>query len=294
MSGADGSAEGLAEVAAAAGRGLLYGTSSWSEAAWDGVFYPKGTKAADRLAWYATRFPTVEADVTYYRVPSRAMVAAWRDRTPERFVVSAKFPRSIVHGGDGATPDPARLLLPEAVGAETARFLEAMGELGGKCGPLVLQFPYFNRRAFAGPQPFLERLERYLSGLPREFRYGVEVRNRTWLAAPLLELLRAHGVALVLADLPYLPHPEEWSVDPWTADFGYVRLIGDRRATEATGEAFDHVQLDRRPQLVRWSRTIRRLLGQVPTAFVYANNHFAGYAPATVAELAGLVAGSAE
>ena len=105
---------------------LLYGTSSWSEKSWVGSFYPDGTKPAEFLAHYATQFRTVEADNTYYRVPSERMVEGWAARTPAGFELAAKFPRSIVHGGDGPRPDPDVVLVPERVGEETERFLGAM------------------------------------------------------------------------------------------------------------------------------------------------------------------------
>src|SRR5688572_13274906 len=137
---------------------FLYGTSSWSEKSWAGTFYPAGLPVAQQLSHYASQFATVEADVTYYRVPDARLVSGWRDRTPDGFVLAAKFPRSIVHGGEQAAPDPERILRHEHVAGDLARFLSAMSLLGSKCGPLVLQFPYFNQRAFASAEPFLERL----------------------------------------------------------------------------------------------------------------------------------------
>ena len=68
---------------------LLCGTSSWSERTWEGVFYPTGTPPAQYLTFYATCFPTVEVDSTYYRVPSRKLVAGWAAKTPAGFVLAA-------------------------------------------------------------------------------------------------------------------------------------------------------------------------------------------------------------
>ncbi len=273
---------------------LHMGTSSWSEASWVGSFYPAGTAARDQLGLYAQQFATVEADVTYYRVPSRAMVRQWRERTSASFVMSAKFPRSIVHAGSGATPDGARVLCWEHVGADTEKFLEAMGELGGKLGPLVLQFPYFNRKAFRGASEFRDRLATYLERLPKG-RYAVELRNKDWIEPSILALLAAHGAALVLVDLAYLPHPADWHAlapggDLVTADFVYARLIGDRAKIDALTERFDRVVLDQSARLARWAALLRELAARVRDVFVYANNHYAGHAPATVRELEALYA----
>ena len=273
---------------------LLYGTSSWSEKSWVGPFYPEGTRPADFLAHYATQFRTVEADNTYYRVPSERMVEGWATKTPDGFELAAKFPRSIVHGGDGPRPDPDVVLVPERVGEETERFLNVMELMGEKCGPLVLQFPYFNKGAFAGPEPFLERLQAYLANLPRTFRYGVEVRNRWWIKTPLLDILRRHNVALVLAELHYMPHPADLAqkLDLVTADFAYARLIGDRKAVEERTDTFDRIVIDRGESLERWAGLMRSLVEQLPRAYVYANNHYAGHGPATIRELIQRVGGS--
>ena len=70
---------------------IRWGTSSWSEKTWVGSFYPKGTPPGDFLSIYADTFDTVEADVTYYRIPDVRMVAGWVRKTPAGFTLSAKF-----------------------------------------------------------------------------------------------------------------------------------------------------------------------------------------------------------
>lgn len=274
--------------------GMRLGTSSWSEKSWVGAFYPEGTQPADFLAYYATRFPAVEADVTYYRVPSVSMVRGWARKTPPDFKLSAKFPRSIVHCGEGPAPDATKLLVESHTARETAAFLHAMSALEGRCGPLVLQFPYLNREAFAGLGPFLERLNGFLGRLPQDFRYAVEVRNKAWLVPALTEVLAAHRVALVLVDLLYMPHPADVAerLPVVTTDFIYARLIGDRKKIDKlSGKRFDKLVFDQRPRLERWAELLREVSADVPDSFVFANNHYAGHGPATVAELAALVRG---
>ncbi len=263
---------------------LHYGTSSWSEKSWIGVFYPEGIAPAEMLTHYAGRFGTVEADVTYYRIPSRGMVQNWYARTPDDFILSAKFPRSIVHGGEDRLPDPARLLDTEVIGEERDFFLEAMAHLGKKCGPLILQFPYFNKKVFTSPEPFYQRLDAFLETLPGNFRYGVELRNSRWITGTLIDLLKAHNAALVWADIPYMPFPDTMArtVNPVTADFLYIRLIGDRKAVEEKTRSFNRIVLDKTDSLARWVKIIREYRSEVEDIFLYANNHYAGHGPATV------------
>ena len=83
---------------------FLYGTSSWSEKSWDGVFYPPHMPPGSYLEHYASQFDAVEADVTYYRVPDAKLVDGWAHKTPPGFTLCAKFPGSITHGGKEAAP----------------------------------------------------------------------------------------------------------------------------------------------------------------------------------------------
>ena len=73
---------------------IRWGTSSWSEKSWVGSFYPAGTRPADFLPYYATRFDTVEADNTYYAVPDRRLVEGWERKLPEGVAHRAGGPPS--------------------------------------------------------------------------------------------------------------------------------------------------------------------------------------------------------
>lgn len=270
---------------------LRFGTSSWSEKSWNGAFYPAGMAAADYLGFYARHFPAVEVDSTYYAIPQARVVEAWAARTPPGFVFCAKFPRSIVHGGEHSKPDATRALVPAVVGEEVRQFVEVMQLLGDKLGPLVIQLPFFDQQAFRDGGSFLTRLDAFLTSLPAGPRYAVEVRNKYWLARPLCDLLRRHAAALVLVDLAYMPHPADVArrLDVVTTDFTYVRLIGDRKALDAITARFDRVVVDQSRRLTRWSELLRQLAPRVKDTFVFANNHYAGHAPATVRDLVSLV-----
>jgi uncharacterized protein YecE (DUF72 family) len=273
---------------------LRIGTSSFSEKSWVGPFYPAGTQPADYLGYYATVFDTVEVDSTYYAIPTRTTVEGWARKTPENFVLAAKFPRAIVHGGASERPDPARVLEWNAVGADTLRFLETIERLGPRRGPLLLQFPYFNLQAFRSAAPFVERLDAFLARLPSGPRYAVELRNKAWICAPLFDVLRRHRTALALSDLVYMPHPLElWRAHGpalLTADFAYGRLIGDRKAIDALTTTFDRVVVDQEPRLSQWVELLRELGSRNFDTFVYVNNHYAGHGPATVRRLQELLA----
>lgn len=262
---------------------LRIGTSSFSEADWVGPFYPAGTRPADYLKYYATRFNTVEIDASYYAVPRRSSVETWGKKTPADFLISAKFPRRIVHGGEGPRPDPQTVFVPDRTYGDRDRFLEAMSSLGFRIGPLVLQFPYFSKEVFPSALLFFDRLDRFLETLPSGFRYVVEIRNRARLKPALGELLRRHRTALALIDRVWMPHGDEVirMFDPVTTGFMYVRLLGDRREIEAVTDRWNQIIIDRTEQLLRWATMIRQFPDNGLETTVYANNHYAGYAPET-------------
>jgi uncharacterized protein YecE (DUF72 family) len=266
---------------------MRFGTSSFSEKDWVGPFYPPGTPSGMYLQYYSQQLDTVEIDATYYAIPSAKTVASWVEKTPDHFTFAVKFPRSIVHAGDDAQPDCTRILQPDAVYPIRDQFLQTMSILGKRLGPLVLQFPYFARDVFSEANIFNSRLDRFLSDLPREFRYGVEIRNKSWLKPELTEICRRHRVAIVLTDFMYMPLAGEYEkyINPRITDFQYVRLIGNRKEIEAITLKWDKEIIDQSSRLDKWADFIIRLENSADNIYVYVNNHYAGYAPSTVRRL---------
>jgi uncharacterized protein YecE (DUF72 family) len=237
--------------------GLYLGTSGWSYADWEGTLYPEALPSASRLAEYAKHYATVEIDSTFYGTPRRSTVQNWREVAPEGFLFAAKFPKEITHDRNlvGAT-------------AETDGFLRTMAELGDRLGPLLLQLPpSFDVEGMGVLEDFLRRL-------PEGFRYAVEVRHRSWLGSDLTALLRERGVALTLIDYPRMPRMEEA-----TADFSYIRWLGNRREFP---EGHTHLKKDRDDDLLWWSDLVGRFLEEGRTVFAYANNHYQNHSPSTL------------
>lgn len=266
---------------------IRVGTSSFSSTDWVGPFYPLKTAPGDFLAYYSTIFNTVEIDSTYYAIPSKHTVVGWKNKTPDNFIFAIKFPRSIVHAGKTSQPDSSKLLLPEFTYKDRDRFIETMDELGERLGPLLLQFPYFSKSAFKSPEPFYERLNRFLDNLPKNHRYAVEIRNRQWLNREFADILRNYQTALALVDHAWMPHADEIdsAINPYTTDFNYIRLIGDRNEIESITKTWGKEVINRDDRLKRWAKSLEKMTNQKQLTFVYINNHYAGHAPATARKL---------
>jgi uncharacterized protein YecE (DUF72 family) len=258
---------------------ILLGTSSFTAAGWEGSFYPKGMRSADYLSFYAEHFHTVEVDSTFYGCPTVRTVSNWAARTPEGFIFSVKVPQVITH--DKALVD---------CDAEFAEFVETMSALGSKLGPMVFQFPLFDKWKIKDRHAFTDRLIPFLKRLPAAYKFAIEIRNKNWLDAEFADMLREHKVALVLQDLSYMPAPGELThkFDPITADWTYIRWLGDRKGIEKQTTTWDKTVVDRTAELGSWVDFCYQIRKRGVLIYAYANNHYAGHAPATVEQFRNL------
>jgi uncharacterized protein YecE (DUF72 family) len=255
---------------------LRFGTCAWSLEDWQGVFYPEPLPAAQRLAFYAHTFDTVEVDSTFYAAPALQTARSWLASTPENFIFSCKVPREITH---------VRKL--RGCGEMLAHFLDRLAPLQPKLGCLLIQLPpWFNVKQ--DESAFRE----FICRLPREFRFAVEFRSDGWNVPRIAHLLEEHEVCRVWNDLTSLEHRDEgaFGFHPRTADFLYVRLIGDL-ATKYRGDQRPRFQYRKRiwprdASLESWAVKVRQHLETVSRVFIFANNHFEGFAPATCQILA--------
>jgi uncharacterized protein YecE (DUF72 family) len=257
--------------------GLYLGTSAFTANGWPGSFYPVGMKPASYLAYYATKFQTVEIDSTYYRTPSASTVTGWYEKTPPDFVFAAKVPQIITH---------EKILVN--CEAEFEEFVDRMDLLDEKLGPLLFQFPKFTQYQI-NAEEFSRRL-RFLLNRVKDLptvRFAVEIRNKAWLDKRFTDLLREYNVALALTDTSFMPRAWEMKLglpDLVTTDFVYVRWLGDRHGIEKITQVWDQTVVDRKDDLRHWVDVLKELVfnKKIRKVFAFANNHYAGHGPATI------------
>jgi uncharacterized protein YecE (DUF72 family) len=261
------------------------GTSSFATADWVGAFYPPGTRPEGYLPAYAQRFDTVEIDASFYGTPTPKQVENWYARTPDTFVFAAKVPQAVSHAQ----------VTGESL-AELAKFVEVMRGLGPKLGPLLFQFPYIAKgrdaEEWATGDRFRARLAALLERLPEDLRFAVEVRNDRWISPPLLDLLRAHRVALAFIDyytMTAMPRIAA-RAESLTTDFAYVRFLGNHKEMDALverkaregGKRWDGLVQDRTAEVSAWLPALRTLAARIGRTYLFFNNHYAGHAPASI------------
>jgi uncharacterized protein YecE (DUF72 family) len=231
------------------------GTMGFSYADWAGVFYPPGTKPGDYLSEYAKYFDTVELDTTFHAAPPAERFRRWADVTPEGFRFAVKTPKTVTHE---KSPDRAT--------GEMFSFLDAARSLGKKLGVVLIQFS----PTFEADQ--IDSLASFLATLPKDVRFAVELRNRTWGVQKTLDLLRNHRCCLVSAE--YLDRPGRIHV---TTDFLYLRWVGDHQRFQE----LNREQLDMTESLKWWRGQIESVADQVQTTWGFFNNDYSGYSIAT-------------
>ncbi len=192
---------------------IYVGTSGFSYKEWKGSFYPEDLKAADYLAFYASRFPTTEINASFYRIPNEKTAAQWASQVPESFRFALKLNQRITH----------RKQLRD-VDEEMGWFMRGVGPLGEKLGCILVQLPPWLRQ-----DPGL--LEQFLVKHGGRVPLAFEFRHQSWFETTTFDLLRNHGAALCAAESEKMD-----AVREATGSFSYARL---RRTPYAEAELQD-------------------------------------------------------
>ena len=279
---------------------LHLGTSSWSFPGWngliyDGVFSPTEL-ARDGLVAYGKHplMRTVSIDRTFYAPISEDVYARYASQVPEGFRFLIKAPMAItssyVRSDTGQTSDSPYFLDAEYAVKEFVAPCTA--GLGTKCGPLVFQCPPQGRATTSNPDPFINRLYRFLKALPQGVLYAVEVRDPELLTERFFKCLNATGVRLCVASHARMPTPREQIERSLSMDAGpfIVRWSLHSGFKYETAKAkyfpFNKIvdeDLESRGSLVQ--ECIRTLAAGFPV-YVVINNKAEGSAPRSVEKFA--------
>ena len=127
-------------------------------------------------------------------------------------------------------------------------------------------------------------LRPFLKGLPKEFKFALEIRNRNWISWDFVELLRDHSVAFALVAQAWMPPIDRLAraLDIVTGDFAYARFIGDRKDIEAKTKKWDNLIEDKTSEMTVWTDELRKIVNKGVRTYAFFNNHYAGFAPGSV------------
>ena len=244
---------------------MLIGTSGWQYRDWRGGLYPEGVPQRLWLEHYATHYLTVENNSSFYRLPSKETFAAWRERTPDDFVMAVKASRYLTHVR--RLRDPAE---------PVARLLGAAAGLGPKLGPVLLQLPPTLKADPDTLDACLKEFRTAAAALGEHgLRLAVEPRHETWWTNEIRQILAAHDATLCWADRRGRPITPLWR----TATWGYLRFH------EGTAQPWPSYG----PQALRsWVARLTEAWPDEADVYVYFNNDPGGAAVVNSAEFADL------
>jgi uncharacterized protein YecE (DUF72 family) len=293
---------------------IKVGTSSWTDPTLvrDTGFYPPGANSAEeRLRYYASIYPVVEVDSTFYAPPAKTTAEAWVERTPPDFRFEIKafglFTGHPVQAKalwpdlrDAVLPehtDKKRLysshLEPEALDEAWARFDHALRPLheADKLGAIVFQWPpWFTAKK--GNRQILEDLP---TRLP-DYRIAVEFRHGSWLSENdrerTLSLLEAAGLVYVVVDEPQGFKTSVPPVVAATSDLAMVRFHGHNaenwQAKNITpAERFRY--LYSADELAQWVTPLRQLDEQANETHALMNNCYQDFGVRNAHDLGALL-----
>lgn len=222
------------------------GTSGWQYRHWRGIFYPDRLKVREWLAYYAEQFDCVEVNSTFYRLPGREAIAAWRDSVPSGFVFAVKAPRRITH-----------FKKLKNCGVELDDLFDQLEAFGNSLGPVLFQLPPRWRCN-------IRRLENFLDALPSNHRLVFEFRDPTWHNDEVYALLASRSVTFCIFD-------GGGSTAPIVAagNLVYVRLHGPGTA---------HTGTYRAPGLRNWVDRAHGWNRGSKEVFLFFDNDERGYA----------------
>ena len=230
-------------------RAHLVGCSGWNYDSWrHDVFYPERCPSSRWLGYYAGQFDTVELNATFYRLPRVTAVQRWVEQTPDDFVFAVKMSRYVTHVKRLRDLPPSLELFYSRIAPLVAT---------PKLGPVLWQLPPTFRRDD-------DRLAQTLEQLPQG-RHAFEFRHPSWFVPEVTELLRAYGVALVIADRPEI---RSFQTHELTTDWAFVRFHWGTRGRRGNYSE---------TELKEWADRIRGW--PVSCSYIYFNNDWEGFAP---------------
>jgi uncharacterized protein YecE (DUF72 family) len=278
------------------------GTASWTDPTLiKSGWYPKGATSAEaRLRHYASRFPIVEVDATYYYLPREDQAGLWVERTPPDFVFNVKafslltghptrrkaLPEELLEEVAPEHRDKQRFyashLSPDGVAEVWRRFRDALLPLdsAGKLGAVLLQYPEW----FTPRRSSREELRAVRDRLPG-YQVCVEFRNATWMATDrdrerTLELLEELRLPLVCVDMPQGFRSSMPPVAEATApELAVVRFHGrDPKAWQqkTVSERFRYHYQEK--ELQEWVPKVQHLAEGAREVHVLMNNCYSDYA----------------
>jgi uncharacterized protein YecE (DUF72 family) len=299
-----------------AGNGLVrFGTASWTDPTMTapGVFYPAGAKTAEeRLRYYASQFPVVEVDATYYALPNRRTAEGWVERTPDGFVFDikahalmtgqptevARLPKAVREELPSELTEKKRIyrkdMPADVLDGVYTQFREALEPLieAGKLGAVFVQFPKWVFPSNEARELILETRERLALPIAVEFRHGSWFNEKN--AERTVRFLQDNKIPYVAVDEPQgFKSSVPPVIVPTSDDLAVFRFHGRNsenweKKDIPPSERFRYLYDE--DELADWTPKIATVARKTKETHVVYNNCFSNYGTTNAREAAKLLA----
>ncbi len=276
---------------------LRIGTCSWKYESWKGLVY--SSNCVNYLEEYSRKYNTVEIDQWFWSLhdikkvslPEEKIVDEYVNSVPENFKFTIKIPNSITltHFYSNKKTEPLKKN-PYFLSNELFnKFLISIDTMKTKTGILMFQFEYLNKLKMSGQKEFIQRFEKFISGVDRSFEYGIEIRNPNYLNKDFFEFLKRNGLRMVFLQGYYMP--DVWSVfDKYKETIEkcvVIRLHGsDRKGIEEKSKNIWNKILEPKDEEIKKLLELLRYLEQNEVdVYLNVNNHYEGSAPLTIEKI---------
>lgn len=228
---------------------ILIGTSGWMYKDWNGRFYPEKMRDKDKLPYLASRFPTVEINSSFYRMPGEATFSLWQERVPPGFIFSVKMPRYFTQMKKLKLDDDSVPYLNE--------FIKRIKLLKKNLGCVLIQLPPNFGCNKVRLEEFISYVKIYTGKMKITPEYCIEFRHESWFNEEVFDLLRNNNFGFVIGDSNKWPQSKIF-----TADFSYIRFHGPE---ELFASAYSEKDLDKWAEFIISQKQIKKF-------YIYFNN----------------------
>lgn len=279
-------------------KNLRIGTCSWKYPTWFPELY-SAPKGINYLAEYSTRYDTVEIDQWFWSLfgpadvvlPKAETVSEYAASVPAEFRFTVKAPNSITlthlykRYTKGKLVPNKHFLSTELLEA----FLETLGPLHSKLGPIMFQFEYLNRTKMASMRQFIDQLAEFFDKAPEGFSYALEPRNPQLFNRPYFSFLKERGLSHVFIQGYYMPEITTVYA-PWNSLIdreAIIRLHGYDRlgVEEKTKKKYDKIVVSMDEELPGVIKMIQDMRSRGVSVYLNVNNHYEGSAPLSIGKI---------
>jgi uncharacterized protein YecE (DUF72 family) len=274
---------------------IRIGTCSWKYESWKGILYPE-RGSFDFLIEYSKSLNTVEIDQWFWSLfepnkvllPKEKDVKLYTESVPDDFKFTIKIPNSLTltHFYNKDKLSPLKLN-PYFLDLDLFNeFIRIISPMSAKVGVLMFQFEYLNKQKINGLTEFIEKFEKFSNSIPRNYNYGIEIRNPNFLKKIFFEFLNRNSLSMVFLQGYYMPNV--WDV------FGQfkedlispvvIRLHGpDRSGIEKKSNGvWNKIIENRDEEISKILLIIDQLQEKKIDLYINVNNHYEGSAPLTI------------